>query len=113
MNDLGPFPIAAHDVLCLPSIVVGIGEGPYYVGFYNQMKQEFTSARYLYYEAITTEKIHFSDKGVLLMNTLDYPSYSLSFWQDLPADLIDLKKNPDDPVYPVELKQYNRIHSSL
>jgi len=78
LNDLGPFPIAAQDVLCVPSIVVGIGEGPYYVGFYNQMKQEFASARYIYYEAITTEKTHFSDKGVLLMNTMDYPSYSLA-----------------------------------
>jgi hypothetical protein len=42
------------------------------------MKQEFVSARYLYYEGINPERGHFSDKAVLLFNTLDYPSYSLA-----------------------------------
>jgi len=78
LNDLGPYPIAATDVFSLPSIVVDIGEGPYYPGYFNQMKQEFVSARYLYYEAIKAEEAHFSDKDVLLLNTLDYPSYSLA-----------------------------------
>jgi hypothetical protein len=42
------------------------------------MKQEFVSARYLYYEGINPERGHFSDKEVVLFNTLDYPSYSLA-----------------------------------
>ena len=42
------------------------------------MKQEFVSARFQYYEGVNTETPHFSDKEVLLLNTLDYPSYSLS-----------------------------------
>jgi tetratricopeptide (TPR) repeat protein len=78
LNDLGPYPIAAHDCFTTPSIVVGIGEGPYYPGFFNQMKQEFVSARYLYYEGLHAKSPHFSDRGVLLYNTLDYPAYSLS-----------------------------------
>lgn len=78
LNDLGPYPIAAHDVLTTPSIVVGLDEGPYYPGFFNQMKQEFVSARYLYYGGVTAEGPHFSDRGVLLYNTLDYPAYSLA-----------------------------------
>jgi len=78
LNDLGPYPIAATDVLGLPSIVVDIGEGPYYPGYFNQMKQEFVSARYLYYEGVHSENPHFSDREVLLFNTLDYPSYSLA-----------------------------------
>jgi len=78
LNDLGPFPIAARDVFATPSIVVSIDEGPSYQGFYNQMKQEFVSARYLYYEGIAAKEPHFSDREVLLFNTLDYPSYSLS-----------------------------------
>jgi len=78
LNDLGPFPIAARDVFTTPSIVVAVDEGPCYQGFFNQMKQEFVSARYLYYEGITAEKAHFSDREVLLVNTLDYPSYSLA-----------------------------------
>jgi len=78
LNDLGPYPIAARDVLTTPSIVVGINEGPYYTGFFNQMKQEFVSARYLYYDGIDAEQPHFSDRDVFLYNTLDYPSYSLA-----------------------------------
>ncbi len=78
LNDLGPFSIAAQDVLTTPSMVTGIHEGPYYPGYFNQMKQEFVSARYLFYEAIKAHEPHFSDKDVLLYNTLDYPSYSLA-----------------------------------
>jgi tetratricopeptide (TPR) repeat protein len=78
LNDLGPYSIAARDVLTTPSIVVKVGEGMHFQGFYNQLKQEYTSARYLYYEGATSTTPHFSDKGVLLINTLDYPCYSLA-----------------------------------
>jgi tetratricopeptide (TPR) repeat protein len=78
LNDLGLYSIAAQDVLSTPSIVVGVGDGPYYQGYYNQMKQEFVSARFLYYDGINADESHFSDKDVLLLNTLDYPSYSLA-----------------------------------
>jgi hypothetical protein len=78
LNDLGPHSIAAHDVLGTPSIVVKPGDGMHFQGFFNQLKQEYASARYLYYEGTTSTTPHFSDKGVLLVNTLDYPSYSLA-----------------------------------
>jgi hypothetical protein len=78
LNDLGPYSIASHDVLATPSIVVKRGEGLHFQGFYNQLKQEYSSARYLYYEGTTSTTPHFSDKGVLLVNTLDYPCYSLA-----------------------------------
>lgn len=78
LNDLGPYPIAARDILTTPDIVMQIGEGPYYQGYFNQIKQEYVSARYLYYEGINAKEAHFSDKGVLLYNTLDYPSYSIA-----------------------------------
>lgn len=78
LNDLGPYPIAARDIFSTPSIVVDIDAGPYYPGYFNQMKQEFVSARYLYYEGVYAEQPHFSDRDVLLFNTLDYPTYSLA-----------------------------------
>lgn len=78
LNDLGPYPIACSDILNAPSIVVNVGEGPYYFGYFNQIKQEYASARYLFYETIDSKEPHFSDKGVFLYNTLDYPSYCLS-----------------------------------
>ncbi len=78
LNDLGPHSIAAHDVLTTPSIVVKPGEGMHFQGFFNQLKQEYASARYLYYEGATSTTPHFSDRGVLLVNTLDYPCYCLA-----------------------------------
>jgi len=78
LNDLGPYSIAARDVLTTPSIVVKTHEGMHFQGFYNQLKQEYVAARYLYYEGTTSAKPHFSDTNVLLYNTLDYPSYSLA-----------------------------------
>ena len=80
INDLGPYKIASRDIFSLPSMVVKKDEGsnPYYYGCFNLMKQEFVSARFLYYEGINQHKPHFSDKGVLLYNTLDYPAFSLS-----------------------------------
>lgn len=78
LNDLGTYSIGARDVFTGPSIVVREGKGLSYVGFFNQMKQEYVSARYMYYEGITATEPHFSDKHVLLYNTLDYPCYSLA-----------------------------------
>ena len=78
LNDLGSYSVAAQDVLTTPSIVVKPGEGMHFQGFYNQLKQEYASARYLYYEGATSTTPHFSDKDVLLINTLDYPCYSLA-----------------------------------
>ncbi len=78
LNDLGLYPIGGRDILTTPDIVMDIGEGPYYPGYFNQMKQEYVSARYFYYEGMKADEPHFSDKEVLLFNTLDYPSYSIA-----------------------------------
>jgi len=82
LNELGEIPLASQDVLTLPSLVVPMDKytqsPPLVIGFYNQLKQEFVSARYLYYQAIQAGETHYSDKGVLLYNTLDCPAYGLS-----------------------------------
>jgi HEPN superfamily protein len=78
LNDLGSYAIGAQDVLTAPDIVYGLEDAPYYHGYFDQMKQEFVSARYLYYEGVNETGTHFSDKGVLLYNILDYPVYSFS-----------------------------------
>ncbi|MGB0694875.1 MAG: LA2681 family HEPN domain-containing protein [Rhodospirillaceae bacterium] len=85
LNDLGENPISSSDVLTPPYItesnddVYRVESGPPAIfGMYNQLKQEFISARHLYYEGIQSEGVHYSDKKVLLYNTLDYPSYSLA-----------------------------------
>ncbi|MBI4480207.1 MAG: hypothetical protein HY651_09315 [Acidobacteria bacterium] len=80
LNDLGPLPVAARDVLTLPSIIATTRSAmpPAVFGLFNQMKQEFVSARLLYYEGVHAKGVHFSDRGVLLFNTLDYPAFSLA-----------------------------------
>ena len=78
LNDLGPYPAAMRDVLNVPGIVEGNHEATFFQGIFNQMKQAYVSARYLYYEGIISEEAHFSDKDVMLFDTMDYPSYSLS-----------------------------------
>jgi len=78
LNDLGPYSIAGRDILTQPSIVVGIDDGPYYAGFFNQMKQEFVSARLLLFEGMQAAGPHYSDGGVTLYDTLDYPCYGLN-----------------------------------
>jgi len=76
--DLKDMSIAARDTLCLPSIVVPLDEGPTHFGYFNQMKQEFVSARLLLFEGVNYEDPHYSDREVDLYNTLDYPVYCLA-----------------------------------
>ncbi|MDF3814050.1 LA2681 family HEPN domain-containing protein [Rhodopseudomonas sp. BAL398] len=78
LNDLGTSDVAAQDVLSLPSYRTPIDDGPTLIGFFNQMKQEFASARWLLFEGIKNQKPHFSDRDTRLHDTLDDPGYSLS-----------------------------------
>ncbi|HEX3104812.1 MAG TPA: LA2681 family HEPN domain-containing protein [Terriglobales bacterium] len=78
INDLGALPAGASDPLLLPGLTTPLNAGPNLIGFFNAMKQEFVSGRWLLFSAISEKKRHFSDKKVRLVNTLDYPTYSLS-----------------------------------
>ena len=81
LNDIGPNPLAAQDVMTLPSITVGIEKGPslpIVIHHFNIIKQEFCAARYALYEGITSTGVHFSDRSVLLYNTLDYPAFGFA-----------------------------------
>jgi tetratricopeptide (TPR) repeat protein len=79
LNDLGQYTAGARDVLTLPAMTMGINEGPRFQGLFNQLKQEYVSARYLYVEgASEPRRAHYSDRDVLLFDTLDYPVYGLA-----------------------------------
>ncbi|MCV2217737.1 LA2681 family HEPN domain-containing protein [Thauera sp. Sel9] len=78
LNDVDPVPIAAQDVLSLPDFTLPAGKPPIVTGMFNELKQLFVSARWLLWEGTHAEEAHFSDREVLLFNTLDYPSYGLS-----------------------------------
>jgi tetratricopeptide (TPR) repeat protein len=76
LNDLGTFAEATTDPLHLPSVVTLTRE-PYIQSLFNQLKQEYVTARFLLYEGIAIKRPHFSDREVTLVNTLDYAAYSL------------------------------------
>ena len=78
LNDILAKPIAATDVLGLPTFTTAPDEPPVVVGFFNQLKQEFASARWLCYGGVHSAGPHPSDRNVRLLNTLDYPSYGLA-----------------------------------
>lgn len=81
LNDLGPYPIAAQDITTLPSITVGVEDGPgppAVIHYFNILKQEFCSARFAMFEGMTTTGVHYSDRRVLLYNTWDYPTFGFA-----------------------------------
>ncbi|WP_343654151.1 LA2681 family HEPN domain-containing protein [Paraburkholderia caribensis] len=78
LNDVEQSAIAAQDALLLPSFVTSYDEPPVYLGFFSQLKQEYASLRWTYFEGLTSTEVHHSDNGVLLYNTLDYPAYGLA-----------------------------------
>lgn len=78
LNDAFPYSVSANDILHLPNIVTKIEEGPRFHGLFNQIKQEYVSARFMVYDAMSFEGSHFSDRDVHLVNTLDYPAYGIS-----------------------------------
>lgn len=83
LNDLVSLGNVIGDVLTFPSIIVPTANAradpPEVYGIYNQLKQEFVSARYVVFEAIreAEKPLHFSDKGVTLYDMLDYRHYRL------------------------------------
>lgn len=84
LNDLGPRARGAYDDLVLPTIREsfedrpGAVTPPPVIAFFNQMKQEYVSARYMLHEGLHDARVHYSDRGVRLFDTLDYPMHSLA-----------------------------------
>src|SRR5574341_874863 len=79
LNELGADPVAAADVLTLPDLTTSKNDGlPSALGMFNQLKQGFVSARFLFFEGMEATGTHFSDREVTLVNTLDYAQYGLA-----------------------------------
>lgn len=78
MNDVTKESIAAHDCLFLPSLTSKDNRPEFYQILFNQIKQEFATARYLYYEGHNSSIPHFSDKGNLQLDFSKGVNYSLA-----------------------------------
>ncbi|GMN11362.1 hypothetical protein MTsPCn9_10310 [Croceitalea sp. MTPC9] len=78
INDLSKESIAAHDCLLLPTLKAEDNRPEFHQMQFNQMKQEFVSARYIYYEGLVHAKPHFSDKGNLQMDLSKGINYGMA-----------------------------------
>ena len=65
----------------IPSITTPTGSSmPIYYPYFNQLKQEYTTARYLCFEGEEEQrKSHFSDKSVYIIDALDYTTHNIHF----------------------------------
>jgi hypothetical protein len=82
LNDIFYDSVVAQDVMTLPSMRALKYNAPVFQGFYNELKQEFISLRYLFYQykyELPEHRLHYSDKDRHLVNTLDYPQYGLRY----------------------------------
>ena len=82
LNPLNDLPVSelcfAADVLQLPAMLAKIDDKPIFHGMFNQFKQEYIFARYQYYcSQQEPEGVHFADKDTYLLNSADYPQYSM------------------------------------
>lgn len=83
VNDLPGAWVSLQDTLTLPTITLPVEEGgatlPAPYAIFNQLKQEYVSARYLIFEAVQERNapLHYADRGVVLYDALDYRYYRL------------------------------------
>lgn len=77
LNDLDVDAAAASDPIHLPPLVDQSDHGLYFHGLLNQIKQDYATARLFLYEGLIAGSEHFADRGVALINTLDYSVYSI------------------------------------
>jgi LA2681-like HEPN len=78
LNVLGARSIAATDHFGLPDHQAKLKEPPQFIAWFNQLKQEFAAARLLCFESETDRRVHFSDRRLSLVDTLDYAAFGLS-----------------------------------
>jgi len=78
LNDLGPYTVAAGDSMGLATHIVRVDAPHTFASFFDQMKQEYVSARWLLYEGLTMKVPHFSDRDVFLWASEPRPSLSLA-----------------------------------
>lgn len=78
LNDVTGRNVANSDTLFLASLPANGLEPPFAFTLFNQIKQEYVSARYLFFDGLHTYRTHFSDRGNVQMDTLDYAVYGFN-----------------------------------
>ncbi|WP_339492620.1 LA2681 family HEPN domain-containing protein [Pseudomonas rhizophila] len=86
LNEISAEPVAAQDVMGLPSVrysinpLVGVTESLWLGGGFSEIKHQYSHARFTYYEAIESqyaqrEVSHYANNDLFLVNSLDYCIY--------------------------------------
>ncbi len=78
LNDVISQNIVARDILHTPTLTLRKDEKPIYLSLFNQIKEEYVSARYFFYEGAYTSTPHFADRDVTLYRVFDMPIYSIN-----------------------------------
>lgn len=84
LNDLQADDINRYDDnLLLPSLLFQSDKDlNKYISMFNQIKQEYVYARYLCFNSIEIDSVHYADENVYLIDCLDYVQYSIrSIWR--------------------------------
>ena len=76
LNDLGNYNDASHDCLNLPTLVISTKRPPVFLNLFNQIKQEYATARYSFYYSTLGLDTHVSDIDVPLVETMETVRYS-------------------------------------
>ncbi|PFR51030.1 LA2681 family HEPN domain-containing protein [Bacillus cereus] len=76
-NDVSKSGIAVQDVLGLPNMIVVRDKHLVFHSYFNQLKQEFVSARWFLYDSLNCDE-HFSDSEVKMYDTMDNQMYGLT-----------------------------------
>lgn len=81
LNDLYCESFVAHDVIHLPNIIMSAMEFPKYHRAFNEIKQQYVSARFMYYDYLQRSDVDkdLSDIGNLLIDTFDDALYGYKF----------------------------------
>lgn len=78
LNDVILQNIVARDVLHTPTMTLKRKDKPIYQSIFNQIKQEFVTARFFFYDGAYNDRAHFSDRDVTLYRVSDTPCYSIN-----------------------------------
>jgi hypothetical protein len=78
LNDLGHYSVAATDSLVLATHAVQDDSPFRFESFFDQIKQEYASARWMLYDGLSAKTPHYSDRDVLLHVTDPRPVLSLA-----------------------------------
>lgn len=78
LSDLGNLSGCCKDVLHLPGLFIQSGQETIAYGLFNQIKQEYLSARYQFYKGSSASEEHVSDRNSILVDTSDSAVYSYS-----------------------------------